>query len=375
MTLKSVKAIGLMSGTSLDGIDVAAIDTDGHSIEGFGPSFFRPYSAEERLIIENSTKAALKWNFSGPPPNIFAQAQAVVDRAHIEAVSTFLENNALSPTDIDLIGYHGQTILHRPPETARNGQTLQLGNGDEIARATGIATVFDFRTNDMRHGGQGAPLAPVFHKALVDKAVHGGTTGILNIGGVSNITIVTETGGIFATDCGPGNGPLDTWISQNSSGSFDKDGRISLTGTPDFKLVDKWLRRDFFRKSAPKSADRWDFDVLGDLSGVSVENGAATLVAFTAISIKHTLANARRSIDQIIVCGGGRHNPAMLAALREQRISQIKTAEEIGWQGDDIEAQAFAYLAVRTAKQLPISYPETTGVERPCEGGRLADTK
>lgn len=372
MALKPLKAIGLMSGTSLDGIDVAFLETDGEAIQEFGASYFRPYSQGEREIIERSTQAALKWNFKGPPPNIFAQAQDIVDQAHIEAVQTFMQENQIEPEDVDIIGYHGQTILHRPPVGGKKGQTLQIGNGKVIAKKTGIKTIYDFRTNDMQNGGQGAPLAPVFHKALVQRSNLKGLTCVLNIGGVSNMTLVFDTGSMMASDCGPGNGPLDSWIAQKDASSFDKDGQFSLAGTPRIDLIDKWLQRDFFHKPVPKSADRWDFDVLNDMSKMSVENGAATLVAFTAESIKHTLKYSEQPIDNVIVCGGGRRNPTILSALREQGIGSIKTAEDVGWMGDDIEAQAFAFLAVRHVHDLPLSFPGTTGVSKPVTGGRSA---
>ena len=276
MALKTVKAIGLMSGTSLDGIDVALLDTNGETINAFGPTFFRPYSPEERQIIETATEAALKWNFDGVAPNIFAQAEEVVDNAHIQAVENFLQSKNISAKDIDLVGYHGQTILHRPPNEGVKGKTLQLGNGSRVAAALKIDTVYDFRTNDVDHGGQGAPLAPVFHRALVGGSQLEGSVGVLNVGGVSNITIITETGKMTATDCGPGNGPLDSWMSQNQAGNYDKDGETALAGTPDFALIERWLKRDFFQKPVPKSADRWDFDVLEQMQRLSIEDGAAT---------------------------------------------------------------------------------------------------
>lgn len=372
MALKALKIIGLMSGTSLDGIDVAMLETDGEKIHAFGPTYFRTYSDKERKIIEGATQAALKWNFEGAPPNSLSQAEEIIDQAHIEAVQGFLKHNDMLPAQIDLIGYHGQTILHRPPKNAINGKTLQLGVGQKLANALHIGTVFDFRSNDMEHGGQGAPLAPVYHKALVEKSQLTGTTGILNVGGVSNITIISRDGDTIATDCGPGNGPLDSWVAQNNAGSYDKDGRAALAGRPDFTLVYQWLEREFFQKPAPKSADRWDFDVLDDLRGYSIADGAATLIAFTALSIVSTLRLMGQPIDNVIICGGGRRNPALMAALTEELTGQIKSAESVGWKGDDIEAQAFAYLAARNLNRLPLSYPATTGVKTPVSGGILA---
>lgn len=372
MGQSSRKVIGLMSGTSLDGVDVAVLDTDGERIEEFGPTFFRPYKPEERSIINEATRAALNWNFSGVAPNIFAQAEEIVDQAHIEAVEGLLREANLDEEHVDLIGYHGQTILHRPPEAGKPGKTLQLGRGATLASKLGVDVVYDFRTHDVEQGGQGAPLAPAYHRALTKSAYMPLPTAVLNIGGVSNITVLGADGDISATDCGPGNGPLDTWIQRKGRGEYDAGGKIALAGSPDVGLVAKWLQRDFFTRPVPKSADRWDFDVLPDLSGLSTENGAATLAAFTAEAIAHTVKKCAQPIETLIVCGGGRKNKAVLAALHEQRIGKVVPAEDMHWRGDDIEAEAFAFLAVRSVLGLPLSYPGTTGVIAPLTGGRLA---
>lgn len=360
------KALGLMSGTSLDGVDAAVIETDGETVFGFGNTYFRPYTQDEQDILNAATQAALKWNFVGAPPNIFAQAEAVIHQAHIETAQ------ALMSDAIDLVGFHGQTVLHRPPALKQKGQTLQLGDGQVLADALGVDVVYDFRTSDVQAGGEGAPLAPVYHKAMLEKFGTSLPAAVLNIGGVSNVTIITKDDELLATDCGPGNGPLDIWVQSCGRGSFDKDGGLALAGLPDFAVIDKWLSHDFFAKPVPKSADRWDFDVLADLQNHTSENGAATLVGFTAMAIAHTLAQYDQPVSKIIVCGGGRKNPAIMAALREQNIGKIISAEQVGWRGDDLEAEAFAYLAVRSVRGLPLSYPGTTGVNKPIRGGKLA---
>ena len=366
MSKRSYKAIGLMSGTSLDGVDAAVLDTDGMEILGFGPTAFRPYTDKEKGVLEEATQAALKWNFTGPAPNIFARAETIIHKAHIEAV------RMLGIANVDLIGFHGQTILHRPPEAGKNGQTLQLGNGQILADALGIDVAFDFRSADMAVGGQGAPLAPIYHEALLRHSNIQLPVAVLNVGGVSNITILTADGTLLASDCGPGNGPLDSWVQQCKAGDYDKDGELSLQGTPVFVLIEKWLRADFFSKALPKSADRWDFNVLGELNGHAPENGAATLAVFTAMSIRKCIRQYGQAVEKIIVCGGGRHNPAIMLALQEQGFGQVVSAEQVGWNGDDLEAQAFAYLAVRSVQGQPLSYPKTTGATSPICGGKLA---
>jgi len=362
----SYKTLGLMSGTSLDGVDVAVLETDGERIFGFGDTHFRPYTDAEKNILSEATQAALAWNFKGASPNVFAQAEAIIHTAHIEAAQVLMSD------DIDLIGFHGQTVLHRPPTPQKKGQTLQLGDGQRLANALGVDVVYDFRTADVNAGGQGAPLASIYHQAMLEKSGIPLAAAVLNIGGVSNITLVARSGELLATDCGPGNGPLDSWVQMCGRGTYDKNGALALAGEPDFTLIEKWLGRAFFAKPFPKSADRWDFDVLSDLKYHTPANGAASLAAFTAMAIARSVVDYGRPIDKVIVCGGGRKNPAIMAALQEQNIGKIVSAEYVGWRGDDLEAEAFAYLAVRSALGLPLSYPGTTGVDEPMCGGVLA---
>ena len=355
-------ALGLMSGTSLDGVDVAVIETDGVDVFGFGPTAEQGFSEAERAVLTDATQAALAWRFKGPPPNSFSQAEDVIDGAHIAAIGDL---------KAEIIGYHGQTVLHHPPIGGNKGQTLQLGRGDVLMKALNIPIAYDFRTADVEAGGQGAPLAPIYHEALVRYSKLGARVAVLNIGGVSNVTLIDDGKLQGATDCGPGNGPLDSWISSQGAGDFDKGGAASLMGEVDHALISKWLERDFFKRSMPRSADRYDFNVLGDLSHVKLEDGAATLAAFTAQAIARDVKNF--APESIIVCGGGRKNPAIMAMLDIHIDAKILSAENVGWDGDMLEAQAFAYLAVRTLKGLPISFPETTGAPRPMTGGRITN--
>ena len=373
MTDKKVyRVVGLMSGTSLDGVDAAIIETDGETVFGFGKAVSVPYLQADRAVLESATQKALAWNFGGPQPNEFGLAEEVLHRAHVEAVRSLLQKSGLSVNDIDLAGFHGQTVLHRAPKGGLKGQTLQLGNGGSLARALGIKVAYDFRSADVAVGGQGAPLAPIYHKALLEMAGMGSDTAILNIGGVSNFTLISPAGELIASDAGPGNGPLDQWVKLNSLGDYDEDGAISLKGTPDFARLEGWLARGFFKLPVPKSADRYDFDVLPRMHGLSPEDGAATLCSFTALAVASTLRQTRAGLKHIIVCGGGRHNPVMMAALRETTRCRITSAESVGWDGDALEAQAFAYLAVRTVKGLPLSFPKTTGVKNEISGGVIA---
>ncbi|MGJ8559447.1 MAG: anhydro-N-acetylmuramic acid kinase [Litorimonas sp.] len=357
---KIYRALGLMSGTSLDGVDAAVIETDGEQIQKFGPSLTVPYTPEQRQTLIDATQAALAWDFKGPAPNIFAEAEDALDTAHRIAI------RALEAGAVDLIGYHGQTVLHRPDRL----KTLQLGRGQGLAQTFGCSVVFDFRSADVASGGQGAPLAPIYHQALVDFAKLPGTTAVLNLGGVGNVTLVTGND-LLASDTGPANGPLDSFLESRGV-SMDRDGDISRVGMPDFVLIERWLASTFFQRSWPKSADRYDFNVLDDLVNVKTHDGAATLCAFTALSAARTIRQMGVTPDRVIICGGGRRNPTIMTMLRLELACPVMPAEAVGWDSDAIEAQAFAYLAVRVMRGLPNSYPTTTGVPTPMVGGKIA---
>lgn len=363
MSSKIYTALGLMSGTSLDGIDAAILKTDGEKIIGFGPVSHRPYNLLEQRKLGKATRAALKWRFSGSRPGRLATAEQLLDELHIEVCRKILKES-----ECDVIGYHGQTVVHRPPQNGINGKTLQLGDGQKLADALNAPCVYDFRTNDMENGGQGAPLAPIYHKALCKYSKLKGKIVVLNLGGVGNFTLI-DGDTIQASDTGPANGPLDSWLYRAGL-DYDKDGKISAKGTFDLALIEKWLREiPFFKLDGTKSADRYDFDVIGDVMDKSIEDGAATLAAFCAASVKHTLAKLDIIPDKVIVCGGGRKNKTIVKMLGDLIKIPIDVAEDVGWMGDDIEAQACAYFAVRSNLGLPLSYPGTTGVSEPTTGG------
>jgi len=365
-------ALGLMSGTSLDGVDAAFLETDGERIFEFGPSLCLNYSDADKANLEKATQAALGWQFTGPKPTSFMTAEAVIHKSHVKAAKTLCKNHPDWASKLEMIGFHGQTVLHHPPKSPFNGRTLQLGDGQALAKALGKPVWYDFRTADVEAGGQGAPLAPIYHQALVASSKLDRPTAVLNIGGVGNVTLITKGNLIIASDTGPGNGPLDNWMARNGMGAFDPDGKHAAAGTPHFPLVRKWLEREFFQRPAPRSADRYDFDVINDMDDLSVEDGAASLAAFTTLAAVYTLNSMREKPRSLIVCGGGRHNKGMMWMLREHLEATVKTAEEVGWNSDAIEAQAFAYLAVRAKWKLPISFPTTTGAPKPMTGGVLA---
>ena len=287
----------------------------------------------------------------------------VVDALHWRALSASTHELDQDVSNTVVIGYHGQTVLH----DATRGRTLQLGTGERIAAMCGIPTVYDFRSADVAAGGEGAPLAPVYHRALAQAAGLSGVTAVLNLGGVGNVTVV-DGDTLLASDTGPANGPLDSWLS-----SVDEGGRVSRAGMPDFARVERFLDLPFFRRDWPKSADRYDFDVLGQMEGMSREDGAATLTLFTVLSVKRTLQQMGAKPDRVVVCGGGRHNRTVMTLLSVELGCEVMPAEDIAdWDSDSIEAEAFAFMAVRTLRGLPISFPTTTGVPAPMVGGRIA---
>ena len=353
-------ALGLMSGTSLDGVDVAIIETDGIDVFRFGGVRERQFTSSEKAALSAVTQTALKWRFKGLPPHAFAEGEALVDNVHIAAIGAL---------KAEIIGYHGQTILHHPPLNGKIGRTLQLGRGQFLADKLNIPVAYDFRTADVAVGGQGAPLAPIYHEALVRYSQLKGRVAVVNIGGVSNVTLIEDGVLIGGTDCGPGNGPLDSWVYAQTGRSFDKDGAAARAGSVDHAMIAKWLERDFFKCAKPRSADRYDFNVLNDLLNVNLIDGAATLASFCVQAIALDLRAF--APDIVIICGGGRKNPVIMDMLDMHLQADVITAEQVDWDGDMLEAQAFAYLAVRTLKGLPISFPETTGAPKPMTGGRV----
>jgi len=366
----SVLAIGLMSGTSQDGVDVALIDTDGERIAQFGATACRPYTKEERTLLRRATAAAASLTERTARPDVVAAAEQLVNDAHAEAVQTFLAANDLKPANLGAVGFHGQTLLHRP----ERGLTVQIGDGKALAARLGIPVVYDFRAADVAAGGQGAPLAPIFHRALVRQLRAEPPVAVLNLGGVANVTFI-DGDSLIACDTGPGNALLDDFLRLRTGRPLDTDGRAAAAGSVDEAAIERLLRHPFFAAPPPKSLDRNDFrGLLGDtLDGIGVEDGAATLTALTAAAVARIVPHLPRAPATWIVAGGGARNPTLMRMLGERlKPARIESAHEAGWSVDSLEAQAFAYLAVRSLRALPITFPETTGVAYPLTGGVLA---
>jgi anhydro-N-acetylmuramic acid kinase len=362
-----------MSGTSHDGVDLALIDTDGEAIGRFGPTGYRSYSDDERALLRRATAAAANLTDRTGRPEVVAEAEELVTRAHAEAVETFLAANGMTPADVAVVGFHGQTVLHRPERRL----TVQLGDGHSLARRLRIAVVYDFRAADVAAGGEGAPLAPLFHRALVRKLPLSPPVAVLNIGGVANVTFIDGDADPVACDTGPGNALIDDFLRVRTGNPQDTDGATAAAGTVDAAAVARLLEHEFFARRPPKSLDRNDFRTwLADscaLADKSVTDGAATLTALTAAAVARIVPHLPRAPATWIVAGGGARNPTLMRMLGDRLApARLLSAEAAGWSSDALEAQAFAYLAVRSLRGLPITYPTTTGVPRPLTGGVLA---
>lgn len=365
-------AIGLMTGTVLDGnIDIAAIRTDGAAVAEFGPWRLAPYRQEVRSLLAEAVQAALAWRFEGAEPAIFAEAERALTLAQADAVAEFLGAEGIAASEVAAIGFHGQTVLHRAPTRERKGDTRQLGDGVLMAGRLGIDVVYDFRTGDVRAGGQGAPLVASYHAALMRSIGAGQETAVLNLGGVGNLSAFADAEHVLAFDTGPGNAPLNDWIKLHGQGEMDRDGAFSLAGTVDEARLARLLEHRYLFAPYPKSLDRHDF-TAAMAEGLSFEDGAATLTAFTAGAVGRGLDLLPVRPRRLIVCGGGRRNPAIMAALNARSGAEAVPAEAVGWRGDAIEAECFAFLAMRRKAGLPISFPLTTGVSEPMTGGRIA---
>lgn len=355
---RRLRVIGLMSGTSMDGIDAAMLETDGDTIFAFGPALSISYPAAFRQSLQG---------LMGRPPDTTPATAAVVrdlTLRHVEAVNAVIDKAGIGGNEVDLVGFHGQTVFHAP----KDGITCQIGDGRLLAAETGVTVVGDFRSADVAAGGEGAPLVPVYHVALsrtLERPV-----ALLNIGGVANVTWISPDGGALAFDTGPGNALIDDWVERHTNQALDTDGGLARAGRADDGRIARWLGDPFFARMAPKSLDRDQFGkVLAELGDMSPADGAATLTAFSAAAVARGAALLPAPPLKWLVTGGGRHNPVMMAALRQRLGAPVEPIETAGWDGDTLEAQAFAFLAARSAFGLPLTYPQTTGVVRPTTGG------
>ena len=388
------RALGLMSGTSMDGIDIALIETDGENHVRRLAAGGVDYTPDFRERLRGALRDARRIKLREDRPGSLATVETELTVLHAEAVMRFIGDRMLQPSAIDVIGFHGQTVLHRwddnPPAQLYRGPpplpkvetgarslpppvgrmlTVQIGDGAALAAATGIDVVHDLRASDCAAGGQGAPLVPVYHRALAAKVTER-PIAFVNIGGIANITWIGADGTLIAFDTGPGNAMIDDWVMKRTGAPRDEDGALAARGTVHEDYVSAYLRHNHFAAPVPKSLDRNAFDV-SLVDPLSTEDGAATLTTFTAASIARAREHVPEEPRMWIVAGGGRRNRTLMAMLAGYVHSAVVPVEALGFDGDAVEAEAWAYLAVRSLDQRPITFPGTTGVRVPLTGGVL----
>ncbi|MEO1122106.1 MAG: anhydro-N-acetylmuramic acid kinase [Pseudomonadota bacterium] len=369
-------AIGLMSGTSLDGADAALLNGDGSRVHAFGACAYREYSDGERKVFRAAMRRAAETPTSElrRHPEMFASEATLSADIHAELIERLLAQDAAETPE--LIGFHGQTLIHRPEE----GFTLQIGDAARLAKRIDVPVIHDLRLNDMAQGGQGAPLAPFYHFALARMMEADAPVAFLNIGGVANVTWVDPRaaapeapGALLAFDTGPGNALLNDLIGARTGAAWDTDGAAAAAGRVDEGALKQLLDNAYFEATPPKSLDRGDFPKAPELMrSLGLQDAAATLTAFTAASIERAQDHFKVPVSRWLVCGGGRHNPQMMRMLSERLSAPVEPVEAVGFNGDMIEAQAFAHLALRSNAGLPLSAPATTGVQAPATGGQLS---
>lgn len=353
----SALAAGLMSGTSLDGVDAALIETDGDRVIRPLGYHFRPYAPDFALRLRGVLGRRA-------PDDETRAIERELTLIHAAALARLLSDCGVRAEIVRVAGFHGHT-LHHAPEA---GFTWQVGDGALLAREAGIPVVSDFRSADVARGGEGAPLAPVFHAALA--ATFERPVAVLNLGGVGNVTFIGRDGGLVAFDTGPGNALIDDWALRHTGKPMDRDGALARRGRVDGAVLARLMDNTYFCRRPPKSLDRNAFDA-SPVEPLLVEDGAATLTRFTAAAVAAARDHLPEAPRRWIVSGGGRRNPALMEDLRALLGVPVEPIEAVGWDGDALEAQAFAFLAVRRLRDLPASYPETTGVARPTVGGVL----
>jgi anhydro-N-acetylmuramic acid kinase len=353
-------AIGCISGTSMDGIDVSLVRTDGEALLEPGPGATYPYEADLRADLLALIKEAVRAE-SEP----LDELEARVTAAHCAAVRRFMAEHRIDRADVALVGLHGQTVWHRPEKRF----TRQLLDGRDAARRLGIDVIARFRHADVAAGGQGAPFAPLYHRALATGLAK--PLMVLNLGGVGNVTYV-GTNTTIAFDTGPASALIDDWVLRRAGVPYDDGGRIAAAGRVDLQILERLMDNPYFGLPAPKSLDRQDFHARAAIvEQLSLEDGAATLAAFTIRSVAAALDHVPQAPGRWLVTGGGRLNATFMRGLEQRLGVPCEPVEAVGWNGDHIEAQCFGYLAVRSLAGLPLSLPTTTGVPRPMTGGEL----
>lgn len=355
-----------MSGTSMDGIDVAVIETDGRDVVRRLAFESTTFDEAFRGTIRQALADAANLTDRTARPGCLGSVEVELTQRHAIAVDSVLRNNNWQASDIDLIGFHGQTVLHRPEQQL----TIQIGDGSALASVTGIPVIYDMRARDVACGGQGAPMASAYHRAMVS-GFEQKPVAVLNIGGVANVTWIGPEDDLVAFDTGPGNALIDDWMMSQAGRARDEDGKTAAGGQVDHRVLDQLCKHRYFQEPPPKSLDRNDF-TRSPVNALSPADGAATLTAFTARSIAMAQVHMPASPALWMVCGGGRKNRTLMRLIAEAVDGPLFEAEARGFGGDAVEAEAWAYLAVRSREGLALTFPGTTGISAPTSGGMLA---
>lgn len=366
---KMKRAIGLMSGTSADGVDAALIETDGVKIKALGPRHFIDYAGDERAQILTAMQAVKSAETRQEREEIGERISPLVTTRHSEAVQALMEIAGVTAGDVDVIGFHGQTLFHDPAE----GYSLQVGDAGRLARETGIAVVHQMRQADLAAGGEGAPLVPVYHRALAQMSGLELPVAVVNIGGVANVTYISEgdEADLLAFDIGPGNVLIDEWVGVKTGARFDDKGQLAMGGEINEAALGAMLSAPYFTQTPPKSLDRYDFD-FSAVAGLSPEDGAATLTELTARAIAGAQDFMAACPKAWVIVGGGYRNEFLMARLRALLSGAVHSGAGVEWSPGYVEAEAFGFLAVRHLIGLPLTFPGTTGVRSPQVGGELA---
>ena len=367
--MTTLTAIGLMSPASVAGVDAAIITTDGQGVVEAGPSLHLPYSRDLKIWIRRAIKAAQEGRDGAAD---IGKAAGELTLAHVEAVEELLEQADLKRTGIDVIGFHGHTIFHRPAASREDqGRSWQIGDGSVLAEEAKIDVVTSFRTEDVAEGGQGAPLVPVYHQALAQSLDGDGPVGIITLGDDVSVTFAIREGRdaqVMAFDCGPGDELLDQWATLKSGKAMSPDGSLARDGQVRTEILRMMMLNPYLRRKPPKSLGQFDFK-LDSLLELSASDGAATLTALSAACVRLSEKHLPEEPKQWVVCGPGAENPSMLEALKKALDAPVRLAGEAGWNSNFLDAECIGYLAVRSLKKLPLTYPQTTRAPRPIHGG------
>ena len=357
-------SLGLMSGTSLDGIDVSIIKSDGEQYLEIIDDLYLKYDNQLKSKLKKVIDSCTSKDQLAKIPKEIDELEKELTLCHINAYKLITEKN--KNIKIDLIGFHGQTILHKP----QKGYSIQIGDSKLLSKITNTTVISNFRANDILNGGQGAPLASIYHQLILTRIKSKLPSAVINIGGISNISYIEESNKVVSFDIGPGNYLIDEWVRTKAKKEFDRDGLIAKSGQTDEKILKKFLSDPYFKKKFPKSLDVKDFN-LQNLNKLSLEDGCATLSMLTARSICMVLNSFKKKPNLVLLSGGGRKNKYIINNIKKKFNGKVKLVDNFNFNGDFIESQAFAYLAIRSYLKKFITLPETTGVKKPCSGGLI----